>query len=118
MVALAVLAVAMSGLIQAGAQRVDNVGYLRDRTLATWVANNRLTQLRLEGGWPAAGTREGEQRMSGRTWYWQAEIEETPEERMRRVNVAVRSDPDGAPVARLTGFLPHPEDRIERGLSP
>jgi len=111
MVALAVLAVGLTALVQAGAQRADNVGYLRDRTLATWVASDRLAEMRLEGEWPSAGIREGEIEMNQRTWYWEADIQETEEERVRRVDMAVRLREDAEPVARLTGFLGHPEDR-------
>lgn len=118
MVALAVLAVTLSALIQAGAQRTDNVGYLRDRTLATWVASDRLTAMRLADDWPSPGAREGEHRMGARTWYWRAEIEDTPEERVRRVNMMVRLDEGDAPVARVTGFIGHPGDRTTDGSPP
>lgn len=111
MVALAVLAVGLTALVQAGAQRADNVGYLRDRTLATWVASDRLAEMRLEGEWPSAGVQEGEVEMNQRTWYWEADVQETEEERVRRVDMAVRLREDAEPVARLTGFLGHPEDR-------
>lgn len=111
LVALAVLVVALSALVQAGGQRTENARYLRERTLATWVASDELARLRLAGGWPAVGTRSGEVTMAGREWSWRAEIEETPEERIRRVEMAVRANPDAEPLARMTGFLGHPDDR-------
>lgn len=114
LIALAVLAVGLVALVQAGGQRADNVRHLENRTLATWIADDRLTAMRLAGEWPSAGTDEGEREMAGRTWYWEAEVEETPEERVRRINVAVRLDEAGEPVARLTGFIGHPEDRADR----
>lgn len=118
MVALAVLAVALSALVQAGGQRADNVGHLRDRTVANWVATDRLTALRLEGEWPATGAREGEYDMGARTWYWRAEIEATEQARIRRVNMAVRSRADGEPVSRITGFIGHPDDAFTEGVVP
>lgn len=116
--ALAVLAVALSALIQAGAQRADNVGHLRDRTVANWVAIDRLTELRLEREWPATGTREGAYEMGDRTWYWRAEIQATEQDRIRRVDMAVSGREDGEPVSRITGFIGHPEDAASDGVIP
>lgn len=112
LIALAVLTICMSALIQAGGTRADHVGYLRDRTLAHWIAADRVTEFRLAENWPAAGTREGETEMAGRTWSWQAEISETPEPAVRRVEVAVGIGEDGEPLSRVVGFLGDPEDRV------
>lgn len=112
LIALAVLTICMSALIQAGGTRADHVGYLRDRTLAHWIATDRVTEFRLAENWPAAGTREGETEMAGRTWSWQAEISETPEPAVRRVEVAVGIGEDGEPLSRVVGFLGDPEDRV------
>lgn len=105
LVALFVFAIAITALVQAGSHRAQNLEYLRDRTLATWVAGNRITALRLERAQVDTGTREGEVEMAGRTWYWQADITETPEETVRRVEVAVRTGEDDEPLARMSGFL-------------
>lgn len=111
LIALAVLAISMVALIQAGGARAEHVGYLRDRTLATWVAADRIAELRLAAGWPGTGARDGEFEMAGRTWLWNAEIGETPEPAVRRVEVAVRLDEDAEPLARVAGYLGDPEDR-------
>ena len=111
LIALAVLAISIVALIQAGGARAEQVGYLRDRTLATWVAADRIAELRLAAGWPGIGNREGRFEMTGRTWLWQAEISETPEPAVRRVEVVVRLEEDAEPLARLAGYLGDPEDR-------
>ena len=113
LVALAVFALAITALVQAGSQRADNLGYLRDRTLAGWIAADRITALRLEPGWPDTGTRTGEIEMAGRTWHWRAEVRETPEEAVRRVDVAVGLAPPGADtgaISRVSGFLGSPDN--------
>lgn len=111
LIALAVLAISMTALIQAGGARASQVGYLRDRTLATWVAADRITELRLAGEWPGEGTRNGEVEMAERTWLWTSTVSETPEPAIRRVEIAVRLDEDAEPLARVSGFLGNPEDR-------
>jgi len=47
MVAMAVVAVALPALLFALIQQVDGTGYLRERTLASWVAANKLSELQL-----------------------------------------------------------------------
>ncbi len=98
--------------MQAGGTRADHVGYLRDRTLATWIATDRITALRLADEWPGEGNRTGEYEMADRTWLWNAEISETPEPAIRRVEVSVRLEEGAEPLARLAGYLGDPEDRV------
>ena len=52
MVALVVIALGMLGVIQAVSQTASNSGYLRDKTIAHWVAMNRLTEVRLQKAAP------------------------------------------------------------------
>ena len=44
MVALTIIAVSMGALIKAVGDSSNNLGYMRDKTLAQWVAGNVLTQ--------------------------------------------------------------------------
>lgn len=119
LVALFVFAVAMTALIQAGTNRAQNLGYLRDRTLASWIASNRITALRLDPETDGTGTRDGEVEMAGRTWQWEADISSTPDETVRRIEVAVRlGDPDAEPLARMTGFIAAADVRDETGRRP
>jgi len=115
LVALAVFAIAVAVLVQAGTQRADNIAYLRDRTLADWIASDRITQLRLDAGWPDPGTSDGETEMAGRTWHWQVDVSKTPESAVRRVEVAVRLGKESAPLARVTGYLGDPGDEVSPG---
>lgn len=108
LVALAVLATTMTALVVAGTNRTDSVSYMRDRTIATWIASDRLTELRLEPAWPDTGTREGEVRSTGRTWRWEAEISATPDENVRKVEVRVWLDGSAERLAGLVGYVGDP----------
>lgn len=110
LVALAVFAVGITALVQAGAQRAEQIGYLRDRTLASWIATDRMAELRLEREWPSVGTRSGEVEMAGRRWRWQAHIGTTPNESIRDVEVEVFRGEGDQPIARVTGYLGDPAD--------
>lgn len=111
LIALAVLTIALAALVQAGGSRADHVGYLRDRTLASWIATDRIAALRLADDWVHEGTREGAVEMTERTWLWRMEVSETPEPAVRRVEVTVRLDEGNESLARITGYVDDPENR-------
>src|SRR5699024_2361366 len=109
LVALAVLAIALGAVIAAAGRYADNAAYLREKTLATWVARNRLAQFMLAPSWPDTGHSGGDARMGEKRWWWRAEVSQTPDPMLRRIDVEVRSSKDGSPVTSLSGFAgPHP----------
>jgi type II secretion system protein I len=71
--ALLILALALTALQLRIAQQVDNAVYLRDKTVAGWVAQNQLERLRIASRIGAARLAEGAQGstvMGSRTWFW------------------------------------------------
>ena len=71
LVALAVLALALAAGIKAAGSNIDNSAYLRNRTLAHWVAMNKLTEMQVFNKFPATGTTErGSLLLAGSEWYW------------------------------------------------
>ncbi len=105
LVALAVLAIALSAAIRAVGQSIDSAAALRDRTLAQWVAEDRLARHVLEGTWPALDTTEGTAEMGGLKWNWRQEVSPTPVARLRRVDVFVSAPDRPGSIVQLTGFL-------------
>jgi len=110
LIALAVLAIAMGAIIKAAGDYTGNHAWLRDRTLATWVARNVLVQLQVENAWPSVGERKGTQEMGRREWRWLARISQTDEAQLRRLDVEVYllDAEDEEPVSVLSGFLRQP----------
>lgn len=104
--ALVVVSLGMLGVIEAVSQTANNTAYLRDKTLAHWVAMNRLTEMRLEAQTPRIAKSSDELEMAGRRWRWTAEVTQTPLESMRRIDVKVRlaDGDDGSSLASVTGF--------------
>ena len=107
LVALAVLGITMAALIKGGADNASNAAYLRDRTLAHWVGMNVVAEYQLQSDWPETGSRRGEEEMGGRRWYWRAEVSETFDDSVRRLDVLVRADdaPDAQNLVTLAAFL-------------
>jgi general secretion pathway protein I len=104
-VALAVLAVAMGALISGMGRYAANAAALREKTVALWVAHNRLTEIGLEPAWPEIGKSDGDVEMAGAEWRWDVTVAETPDPKVRRVDITVKpKGADGESVA-LSSFL-------------
>lgn len=109
LVAMAVLAVGMLAALSAVAQLTAGHSYLRERTLATWVAHNVLLEEQLKSAWPGIGDRKGEAEMAELDWVWRINVVQTPEDDMRRLDLEVwLGEETEQPLARLSGFVARP----------
>jgi general secretion pathway protein I len=106
MVALLVVAIGMLGAITAVSQAAGNSGYLRDKTLAHWVAMNKLTEVRLQKNAPSVDKTSDEVEMGGRKWKWTMNVTQTQVETMRRIDITVRPEEaaENTRLASITGF--------------
>jgi general secretion pathway protein I len=105
LIALAVLAIALTAAGHSLGTAVDTTLSLRERILARWVAEDRLAEIELKGIWPSLDTTEGDAVMGGRKLHWIQETGATPLARMRRVEVSVLVPGGKVALARLTGFV-------------
>ncbi len=103
-VAVAVLATAMGAIITGMARYADNAGDLRDKTVALWVAHNRLAEIELEPQWPELGKSDGDVEMAGVDWRWFVTISETPDPNVRRVDIRVQLEGKDADVVTFSSF--------------
>lgn len=104
-VALAVLAVAMGALISGMARYADNASYLREKTVALWVAHNRLVELEMTPVWPTLGRSDGDVEMAGAEWRWFVTVTESPDPAVRRVDIRVQLKERAGDVAALSAFI-------------
>jgi general secretion pathway protein I len=104
--ALVIVALGMLGVIQAVTQTARNGTYLREKTLAHWVAMNVITEQRLQPSPPNASEVSDEVEFAGQRWRWTLEVTQTAVESMRRMDVSVRpaDKPEGDALATVTGF--------------
>ena len=110
LIALAVLALAMSAVIKAASDYTVSQAHLRDRTMATWVARNVLAEFQLKKDWPSVGEQKGTLEMGRQEWRWLARTTQTDESALRRMDVEVMlADSDSEePLTTLSGFLREP----------
>ncbi len=105
LVALAVLAIAMSAVMRALAQGIDVAAEMRLRTVALWVAQDRLTLQRLARTWPAIDTRDDRTTLLGTEWRVREKVSGTEAPEVRRIDIEVRGPGDDHVLARVSGFL-------------
>lgn len=109
LVALAVLAIALSAVLRTMGQAIDATTTLRERTVALWVAQNRLVEHRMRRDWPAPDTKDGDTELGGVKWFWREQVSTTPEPKIRRIEITVRLHAESQDTqAKLVGYLGNP----------
>jgi general secretion pathway protein I len=106
LVALAIVAVALAAGFRSVSQSADSATALKARTLALWVAENRLAAAQLETPGPAVGDTSGDDSEAGASFLWHASVIGTPNPAFRRVEITVAeaARPDYV-LARLVGYV-------------
>lgn len=106
-VALVVIALALTTLIAGFGRQAQTAAELDARTLAMIVAHNRLTEIELEPVWPDTGRADGRVELAGRDWRWYTEVSETDDPALRRIDIRITRDARGDEhtLASLSGFM-------------
>jgi general secretion pathway protein I len=109
LVALTLAAVALTAGMRALAQAADGAGTLKSRTLALWVAQNRLAALQIDPAALRTANAQGEAMQANLRFRWTASAGPTPNPAFRRVDIVVAelTAPDYV-LARLTGYVAGP----------
>jgi general secretion pathway protein I len=105
-VALIVVSLGMLAVIETVGGTARNSSYLRDKTIAHWVAMNKLTEVRVLPNAPAVDKTSDKVEMAGRDWRWTMEVKQTPVESIRRIDISVRpaEAPEKSSMASVSGF--------------
>ena len=90
LVALAIVAIGMTALMTALTSSAGTTIYMRDKTLAEWVALNQIEAVRLSLQRPQKGETDGDAEMAGRKWKWHQEVMETEVKGIMRVDVSAK----------------------------
>jgi len=108
LVALMIVAMGLAALMTAVSGTARTSGYLRDKTVAQWMALNRLSEVRLNLNKFGQNTDTGELNFANRTWHYDTRYFDTSIATMKRVVVRVYAGDaktKGNPLAESTGFL-------------
>jgi len=108
LVALTVVALGLTALMVAVSGTARTSGYLRDKTIAQWIALNRLTQVRLMVNKLGDNQDTGQIDFAGRKWHYDTRYFDTQFQSMKRVEVRVYpgdANTKSNPIAQSTGFM-------------
>ena len=109
LVALTIISLSLGALISTSGSHAGSAGYLKQKTIAHWVAMNEITQLQVEKAWPGKGDTKGSTQMAGAEWYWTRTVKETEDENALQVEFKIYLDEEReSSLTRLIGYLSRP----------
>ena len=109
LVALVILAVGLLAASRAAVMATNDQSALRDKTLARWVAHNRIAEVRLQPAMASPGTSAQNVEQAGINFVATTVVTATPSPIFTRVDVrVVRADNPSYQLADAVGFSTRP----------
>lgn len=105
MIALFFIAITMGAVIESGSSAIMRSSILKEKTIASWVAQNQLALYRAKKTWTNISNKSGVVEMAGTAWRWKMKISKTDEPSMRRIDVDVYLAGSDEISASETGFI-------------
>ncbi len=94
MVALTIIAISLGALLNTSGAQANSATYLKQKTLAHWVAVNELTQIRISKVFPDIGDKKGSTTMANHDWYWIRTTKKTEDKDALEVTFTLYADKD------------------------
>ena len=105
LVALVIIAIALGAATRAAHIATDSAFKMKQRLVATWVAQNRMAETRARHLWPSQGVNSGETQQAGMQFMWQETVSDATDPMFRKVEVKIFSiDNKDYALATLTGY--------------
>lgn len=110
LVALAIVSITLAATIKVSGEFGVNAAYLKEKTLAQWIAENKAEEYRLAGTLPAIGKQQGDEEMAERVWRWRVTVSNTDDTRLRRLDIVVTDEKGDfdQPITTLVAFVGAP----------
>ncbi len=107
LIALVILSIALTAILKSASLNIKNLIYLENRTMATWIANNVINEVRAGvlklPNAPASA--EQETVLLNQTWIWQANLNLTPNKKIKEINVTVFLKNNSSRLGHMVGYL-------------
>ncbi|WOG28333.1 type II secretion system minor pseudopilin GspI [Endozoicomonas sp. 8E] len=94
LMAMTILAIAGITVLRTSSESLDNSQYLKNKTMARWVADNELVDLYLKDQWPSQTWKKETRELADQTWHVRYRSVRTADENFRAIQVEVRLDRD------------------------
>lgn len=105
MLALAVIAIALTALLKATAQNIENTHRIKDKTIGHWIAVQGVSMIQLNLV-QVSTNQESTQKTSmlNESWYWRAKVSTTPLKKVQKITISVSKTEAGPFREELEGF--------------
>ena len=109
LVALAVVVLGMMAVVKALNEYTDRTDRVRQKTLASWIATNKLTESAIAPAWPELGDSDADVEFAHQQWRCEIKVSKTAVDNLRRVDVSVSllSEP-GRVVHKVSALIEPP----------
>lgn len=91
MIALAVVAIGLIATLKAINEEIISANFTRNRILALWVLENKVSEIRLNPILPSLGVNQGQQLLFNQTWLWQTNTSGTANAKIFKVEVSIKN---------------------------
>ncbi len=108
MVALAIIALSLTAVAAKMGRMIDTSNAMRERTYASWIAQNKIAELRLANVVPEVTATSGEVEYANSIWDWRAVVSESGIENLYRVDVSISYAGNENVIRTVTGFIGEP----------
>jgi general secretion pathway protein I len=108
MIALAIVGLSLAAVAASVSQMIDAGSTMQERTYASWIAQNKIAEMRLANIVPDVSETSGELEYAGLEWGWRAIVSETGVENLFRVDVEISYAGSDAVLRTVSGFIGEP----------
>lgn len=105
MVALTIVALSLVAATASLSQMIDASYAMKNRTYASWIAQNRIAEYRLATTTPDVGATTGEVEYANTEWSWRAVVSETGVDDLYRIDVSVSFAGSESVIRTVSGFF-------------
>ena len=105
MIALLVIAIGLGAVINTTSETRWKAGILKEKTIASWIAQNEIARYRAKRTWSNRSNRKGTASMAGADWEWNMRISATDDPSLRRIDIDVFLRGEDDVKASMTGFI-------------
>jgi len=93
LVALAVIAISLGAILSTSGSQAQQATYLKQKSIAHWVAMNEITRLQVENSFPSLGDEKGSTEMANHEWFWTRTTKELAvTKKVREVSFQIYAD--------------------------
>ena len=116
MVALAIVSLSLVTVAASMNQMIGSATTMQERTYASWIAQNKIAEMRLANVMPEVSSSSGEVEFGNSRWVWRAVVSETGVANFRRIDVTVSNADDDYEIRTVTGFIGEPQSAPGRAF--